>query len=202
MPRFANKQYLDTSAQRKKNSISESFKSNPVQLNRIIPLDFEAHVLKLPDSHTWNLSTTDNPPAVLDPFVSESVPVIDLADPNALSLTRHACEQWGMFQVINHGIRIDLLIELEFQTRRLFSLPQDQKLHAVRSPEGFAGYGLPRISTFFPKFMWSEGFSIIGSPVEHASKLWPHDHTKFWYVHYCRYNDNNDDACPICSVQN
>ncbi|KAF5482091.1 hypothetical protein F2P56_002685 [Juglans regia] len=158
-------------------SISESFKSHPVQLNRIIPLDFKAHAIKLPDSHTWTLST-DNPPPV-DPFTSESVPVIDLDDPNVESLTRHACEQWGMFQVTNHGIRIDLLIELEFQTRRLFSLPLEQKLHAVRSPEDFAGYGLPRISTFFPKLMWSEGFSIMGSQVEHASKLWPNDHTKF-----------------------
>ncbi|XP_059431642.1 gibberellin 3-beta-dioxygenase 3 [Corylus avellana] len=159
------------------NSISESFKSNPVNLDRIIPLDFKA-VLKLPDSHTWSLSTADHPPTT-DPFGAGSVPVIDLTDPNAVLLTRHACEQWGVFQVTNHGIPVDLLIELEFQTRRLFSLPLDQKLLAVRSPEAFTGYGLARISTFFPKLMWSEGFSITGSPMEHARQLWPHDHTKF-----------------------
>lgn len=162
------------------NSISESFKSNPIHRNHIIPLDFKA-VLKLPDSHKWKLST--DYPLPTDPFAAESVPVIDLTDPNAVLLTRHACEQWGVFQVTNHGIPIDLLIELEFQTRRLFSLPLDQKLRALRSPEASTGYGLARISTFFPKLMWSEGFSIMGSPVEHACQLWPHDHTKFWYVH-------------------
>jgi gibberellin 3-beta-dioxygenase len=165
------------------NSISESFRSNPVHLDRIIPLDFKA-VLKLPDSHRWSLSAADHPPTTTgDPFGAGSVPVIDLTDPNAVLLTRRACEQWGVFQVTNHGIPVDLLIELEFQTRRLFSLPLDQKLLAVRSPEAFTGYGLARISTFFPKLMWSEGFSITGSPMEHACQLWPHDHTKFWYVH-------------------
>lgn len=166
-------------AQSMMNSVSESFKSNPIQLNRIIPLDFNA-VLEVPDSHTW-IQSTDDPP--FDPFAAESVPVIDLTQPDAVFLTRHACEQWGVFQLTNHGIPIDLLTELEFQTRHLFSLPLDQKLRAIRSPEGCTGYGLPRISTFFPKLMWSEGFSIMGSPVEHCSQLWPHDHAKFWYVH-------------------
>lgn len=156
------------------NSISESFKTT-----HIIPLDFKA-VHGLPDSHTWT-PTPDYPPNNQS-FTTDSVPVIDLFDPNAISVIRHACEKFGVFQVINHGIPIDLFNELELQTRRLFALPADQKLRAVRSPEGFTGYGLPRISTFFPKFMWSEGFSIMGSPVEHARQLWPHDHTNFWYV--------------------
>ncbi|KAM3713980.1 hypothetical protein ACJW30_01G299300 [Castanea mollissima] len=158
------------------NSISESFKSNPIHLNRIIPLDFNS-VLTVPDSHTWTLSTDPHQPIPMDPF--ESVPIIDLTDPNAVLLIRHACEQWGVFQVTNHGIPIDHLKQLELQTKRLFSLPLDQKLRAVRSPEGITGYGLARISTFFPKLMWSEGFSIMGSPLEHACQLWPHHHKKF-----------------------
>ncbi|GMY35954.1 gibberellin 3-beta-dioxygenase 3-like [Fagus crenata] len=160
------------------NSISESFKRNPIHPNQIIPLDFKA-VLKLPDSHTWTLSTDHHHPPIGPFTTTTSVPIIDLTDPNALLLIRHACEQWGVFQVTNHGIPIDLLRQLERQTRRLFSLPLDQKLRAVRSSEGFTGYGLARISTFFPKLMWSEGFSIMGSPLEHACQLWPHDHTNF-----------------------
>ena len=162
------------------NSISESFKSNPIHLNQIIPLDFKS-VLTLPDSHNWTLSTDPHQPIPTDPF--ESVPIIDLTDPNAVLLIRHACEQWGLFQVTNHGIPIDLLKQLEFQTKRLFSLPFDQKLRAVRSPEGITGYGLARISAFFPKPMWSEGFSIMVSPLEDACQLWPHHHKKFWYVY-------------------
>ncbi|KAJ7956615.1 gibberellin 3-beta-dioxygenase 3 [Quillaja saponaria] len=152
------------------NSILESFKSNPVHdLNHIIPLDFKT-ANNLPDSHKW----TDHP--IVDPFTVGSVPIIDLSDPNAISLIRHACEKWGVFQVTNHGIPLNLLKQVELQTLRLFSLPADQKVSALRSPDGITGYGQPRISVFFPKMMWSEVFSMMGSPMEHATKLWPHQH--------------------------
>ncbi|KAK6248476.1 hypothetical protein QUC31_020041 [Theobroma cacao] len=159
------------------NSISsETFKTTPSHPEHTIPLDF-TNVPKLPDSHAWTL-----PRQPIDPFTQEPLPIIDLAKPDVSKLVRHACEEWGAFQITNHGIPICLLNEIEYQTRRLFSLPAESKLLAVRSPEGFTGYGLARISPFFSKLMWSEGFSIIGSPVEHASQLWPEDHAKFCEV--------------------
>ncbi|CAK7334846.1 unnamed protein product [Dovyalis caffra] len=156
-------------------SISESFKNNPIPRNHIVPLDFN-NVLKLPDSHTWSLSA-DYPS--IDPLDHEAVPIIDLTHPHALTLARKASENWGMFQVINHGIPIHLLQELELQTRTLFDLPANQKLQVVRSPDGITGYGQARIANFFNKQMWYEGFTIMGSPVQQASQLWPHDHAKF-----------------------
>ncbi|KAK6236280.1 hypothetical protein SCA6_011617 [Theobroma cacao] len=141
------------------NSISsETFKTTPSHPEHTIPLDF-TNVPKLPDSHAWTL-----PHQPIDPFTQEPLPIIDLAKPDVSKLVRHACEEWGAFQITNHGIPICLLNEIEYQTRRLFSLPAESKLLAVRSPEGFTGYGLARISPFFSKLMWSEGFSIIGSP--------------------------------------
>ncbi|KAE8669155.1 LisH dimerization motif,WD40/YVTN repeat-like-containing domain isoform 1 [Hibiscus syriacus] len=47
------------------------------------------------------------------------------------------------------------------------------------APSGATGYGLTRISPFFPKLMWSEGFGMMGSPEEHDRQLWPQDHAKF-----------------------
>ncbi|XP_062088760.1 gibberellin 3-beta-dioxygenase 3-like [Humulus lupulus] len=134
----------------------------------IIPLDFKS-VSKLPDSHTWVL-THPNPLSN-----SESIPVIDLSDPNAISLMRDACEKWGIFHVTHHGFPSQLLYDVELQCRRLFSLPADQKLRAIRSLNSLSGYGLSRMSTFFPKRMWSEGFTVVESPLEHAHQLWPHD---------------------------
>ncbi|XP_021903149.1 gibberellin 3-beta-dioxygenase 3-like [Carica papaya] len=159
-----------------KNSVSESFRRNPTNLKHIIPLDFN-NVSNLPDSHTWNSSPHERR-VILD-FTQEPVPVINLEHPQAPELIRRACEEWGVFHLINHGIPITLLNEMEKQTRRLFALPTKHKLLAVRSPDGLTGYGLARISAFFQKLMWSEGFTIIGSPEQHASKLWPHDHTHF-----------------------
>ncbi|KAJ0031734.1 hypothetical protein Pint_13099 [Pistacia integerrima] len=161
------------------NSVSESFKNNPLHFKHIIPLDFNT-TLTLPDSHTWPLSL--EPIDSLTHVQHEAVPVIDLTNPQAITLIRQACEKWGVFQVTNHAIPVKLLNEIEFQTKRLFALPLNQKLLAVRSPEGCTGYGLPRMSTFFSKFIWSEGFTVMGSPVDHACQLWPHDNANFCNV--------------------
>ena len=39
-----------------------------------------------------------------------------------------ACEEWGFFQVINHGVSISLLDELEAVTKEFFNLPREEKL--------------------------------------------------------------------------
>ncbi|XVF34761.1 hypothetical protein REPUB_Repub18cG0086800 [Reevesia pubescens] len=171
---------------------SQTFKTSPSLPKHIIPLDFN-NVPKLPDSHSWTLPNSDDHQPI-DPFTQEPLPIIDLAKPNVFNLIRHSCEKWGAFQVINHGIPISFLHETEYQTRRLFSLPTERKLLAVRSAEGVTGYGLARISTFFDKLMWSEGFSIIGSPMEHASQLWPEDHAKF-----CKVMDQCQEKMKILS---
>ncbi|KAF5935874.1 hypothetical protein HYC85_027003 [Camellia sinensis] len=74
-----------------------------------------------------------------------------------MELVGHACRTWGVFQVMNHGINTSVLNRVESAGKSLFSLPIQQKLKAARSPEGVSGYGVARISPFFPKLMWSEG---------------------------------------------
>ncbi|XP_062012488.1 gibberellin 3-beta-dioxygenase 3 [Rosa rugosa] len=140
-------------------------------LSHIVPLDFNS-IHTLPDSHTWDSSTDHHP-------FTELVPIIDLLNPNAASLIQLASEQWGVFQVTNHGIPMNLIQEAELQARGLFELSRDQKLQALRSPvpESLTGYGRARISANFSKLMWSESFTMIGSPLEHAAQLWPDDHS-------------------------
>ncbi|EXB76252.1 Gibberellin 3-beta-dioxygenase 3 [Morus notabilis] len=145
--------------------------ANPINPTNIVPLDFNS-VPTLPDSHTWTPCTSADPSFTGD---DHSVPVIDLFDPNAVSLIRQACERWGAFQVTNHGVPYDHLKEVESQSRRFFALPAERKLRVVRSAESVTGYGLVPISKFFPKMMWSEGFSMTGSPEEYARQLWPHE---------------------------
>uniref|UniRef100_A0A5B7BWC3 gibberellin 3beta-dioxygenase n=1 Tax=Davidia involucrata TaxID=16924 RepID=A0A5B7BWC3_DAVIN len=159
--------------------VSNSFRTHPAHL-LYKQLDFNS-VKELPDSHAWTSLDHHEYPSS-DSSSIESVPVIDLNDPNALRLVGHACKTWGVFQVTNHGIRTSLLDDIESAGRSLFSLPVQQKLKASRSPDGVSGYGVARISSFFPKHMWSEGFTIVGSPLEHARQLWPQDYDKFCKV--------------------
>ncbi|KAK8598134.1 hypothetical protein V6N13_095524 [Hibiscus sabdariffa] len=151
--------------------------------NYPLPLDFD-NVSTLPDSYVWSTTTlpSDDPCHCTINDRKASLPVIDIGDPSAYDLVRHACEKWGAFQVINHGVPLSLFHETEFQTRRLFSLPTEQKLLVARLPSKVVGYGSARIQAFYTELMWSEGFGMMGSPVEHARKLWPQDHAKFCEV--------------------
>lgn len=132
-------------------------------------------IKELPESYAW--SSEDDCPSSSN---SEAVPVINLKDSNAMKHVGYACKTWGVFQVTNHDIPITLLNNMEASGRKLFSLPFQQKLKAARSLDGVSGYGVARISSFFPKLMWSEGFTLIDSPHQHAQKLWPQGSGNFW----------------------
>ncbi|KAF5453186.1 hypothetical protein F2P56_028106 [Juglans regia] len=160
--------------------ISDAFRAHPVPLYHKHP-DINS-LQELPDSYAWGQLDHEPPNSSSDQSFGSSensVPVIDLTDPNALALIGHACKTWGVFQVTNHGISNNLLDDIESTARSLFSLPVHQKLKAARSPDGVSGYGHARISSFFPKLMWSEGYTIVGSPFEQFRQLWPQDHGKF-----------------------
>lgn len=162
-------------------TLSEAYRRLPLHLRHIIPIDFQS-VKHVPDSHSWPSSDDSLLTRVQLPENGEkaSLPVIDLGDPSAVNLLGQACEEWGMFQVTNHGIPSSLLWDVESETRRFFSLPAKEKMKALRSPGGAAGYGVARITPFFDKFMWHEGFTILGSPVEHTREVWPHGSQRFW----------------------
>ncbi|XP_020227928.1 gibberellin 3-beta-dioxygenase 1 [Cajanus cajan] len=153
-------------------SLSEAFRGHPVYLHHKHP-DFNS-LQKLPDSYAW----TTQPDNHIHP--NSTVPVIDFNHPNAPNLVRHACRTWGVFQLISHGVPISLFARMHKATLALFSLPLHQKLKAARSPDAVSGYGRARISSFFPKLMWSECFTIIDSPLQLFLHLWPQH-----YAIYC-----------------
>ncbi|KAB8945652.1 hypothetical protein FH972_026848 [Carpinus fangiana] len=158
-------------------TLSDAYRNHPLHPNHIVPLDFSA-VRTMPDSHVWQPeSCVDD--ISFEELLSSPVPVIDLADANAPELIGQACETWGVFQLVNHGISLSHIEEVEHEAGRLFALPTEQKLKALRTPCGATGYGVARITPFFSKYMWHEGFTIIGSPADHVRELWPHDHGRF-----------------------
>jgi gibberellin 3beta-dioxygenase len=145
----------------------------PLQLHQPKNFQFDS----VPESHAW-VDLHDHP--TVDPTGLDTVPLIDLSDPKLTTKISKACEEWGVFQITGHGISQDILTQLEGQIHRLFALPADRKLEAAKSPGDMSGYGLVPISSFFSKFMWSEGFTIAGSPLYHAQKLWPDNYSSFW----------------------
>ncbi|XP_020517518.1 gibberellin 3-beta-dioxygenase 3 [Amborella trichopoda] len=137
-------------------------------------------VKTVPESHAWQEPEGFS----LESSDLDGIPVIDLSTPwwGVAREIGRACASWGAFQVVNHGVPDNVLKRVEEQGWRLFSLPPDQKLKAERGPDEIAGFGAPRITHFFPKRMWTEGFTVFGSPLEQARRLWPHDHMQFCEV--------------------
>jgi len=163
-------------------TLSEAYRDHPLHLHHIIPLDFSS-LRTLPDSHAWPQTEDGHHHDDHDDDDhggGSCIPIIDLMDPNAMELIGLACENWGAFQLKNHGIPLNVVEEVEKEAKKLFALPADRKLKALRSAAGATGYGRARISSFFPKHMWHEGFTIMGSPCDDAKKIWPNDHTRFW----------------------
>jgi gibberellin 2-oxidase len=70
---------------------------------------------------------------------SNGIPVINLSDPNAKTLVVDACEEFGFFKVINHGVSMELISKLETEAVKFFSLSQDDKNRA--GPPNPFGYG-------------------------------------------------------------
>ncbi|XP_054788993.1 gibberellin 3-beta-dioxygenase 1-like [Prosopis cineraria] len=137
-----------------------------IEAAKNIPMDFSS-AESLPDSHTWWSKGCSD---IIDDG-SVSIPVVDLTDPNAMETIKLACEEWGIFQLKNHGIPLSLLNHVNEEIKRLFSLPAEQKVKALRPPGAQAGYGSAYISPFFPKVMWHEGFTIVGSSYDDAKKV-------------------------------
>ncbi|CAD5170239.1 unnamed protein product [Musa acuminata subsp. malaccensis] len=52
-----------------------------------------------------------------------------------------ACKEWGFFQVINHGVRPDLVEEMKGVWREFFRRPLDEKQRYANSPATYEGYG-------------------------------------------------------------
>lgn len=73
------------------------------------------------------------------------LPLIDLSQPDSKTQLVKACEEFGFFKVINHGVPIEFMAQLESEALRFFSLPLSDKAKAG-PPDPF-GYGNKRIGT-------------------------------------------------------
>ncbi|XP_019191615.1 PREDICTED: gibberellin 3-beta-dioxygenase 1-like [Ipomoea nil] len=144
------------------------------QLNHLVPMDFE-NAVDVPASHTWD-SLSSNASSS-----EESIPIIDLEDPEAVNKIKTACENWGAFQVKNHAVPLALLAEIEHQARSFFALPKEKKILTLRSPgiPSRPGYGIIPASSAYSSLMWMEGFTVSDTPEEQARLVWPEDYSPF-----------------------
>nr|QBQ58059.1 flavonol synthase 2 [Albuca bracteata] len=74
------------------------------------------------------------------------IPVIDLSDTDRAAVAKaiaDAAQEWGIFQVVNHGIPVEAIKELQRVGKGFFELPQEEKEAYATVPDSgsFEGYG-------------------------------------------------------------
>lgn len=116
----------------------------------------------------------------------DAVPVIDLQGVDGerhhlvLQQIRRACEDWGMFQVTNHGVPGALLTTMLQLAKEFFRLPVEEKRklssswvnQATAQPVLLQGYSSKEYGKSF--LQWGEQLRHIIIPVsERDYELWP-----------------------------
>ncbi|XVE55383.1 hypothetical protein DITRI_Ditri03aG0154100 [Diplodiscus trichospermus] len=107
------------------------------------------------------------------------VPVIDLSDRDenkVLQAVTDASRNWGMFQVVNHGIPDEIIRKLQEVGKAFFELPQEEK-EVYAKPHGsqsLEGYGTKLQKEVEGKKAWVDHlFHKIWPPPEINYQFWP-----------------------------
>ncbi|GKC30917.1 protein SRG1 [Tanacetum coccineum] len=125
----------------------------------------------------------DRPLLTIPSHLSSSIPVIDLSklmkgnkeefDDEMLKFTA-SCEEWGFFQVINHGIDLDLLDKMEKLALEFFMLPIEKKQKYQMIPGGkVQGYGQAFVFSEDQKLDWCNMYALCIQPdYMRSPELW------------------------------
>lgn len=116
------------------------------------------------------------------------IPVIDVGElpcgEEELSKLKLACEEWGFFQVVNHGIEEQLLDAMEEAAREFFMLPLEEKEKYPMAPGGIQGYGHAFVFSEDQKLDWCNMLALGVEPAFiRQPKLWPTNPPNFRYIH-------------------
>ncbi|EFJ31214.1 oxidoreductase [Selaginella moellendorffii] len=132
-----------------------------------------------PESHRWPPS--DCPKVFHNQYIRGlELPVIDLDEDERVCLEklRKACEEWGFFNVVSHGVPQDLMKSMEGLSKSFFGLPVESKIQATEGSWKFRLY-----ESFSRKkytaCSWVEGLNVhdLSAIPQIASCAWPEQST-------------------------
>lgn len=96
---------------------------------------------------------------------SDPLPVMDL-ECMEMEKLGEVCREWGIFRLVNHGIPLSLLSQLEDHAKRLFGLPFESKEAVFTTPVSYF-WGTPALtksgvalSQTPQNVNWVEGFNV------------------------------------------
>uniref|UniRef100_A0A2N9I0A7 Fe2OG dioxygenase domain-containing protein n=1 Tax=Fagus sylvatica TaxID=28930 RepID=A0A2N9I0A7_FAGSY len=110
-------------------------------------------------------------PAFSDGNPLPNVPTIDMkklvlgeAIDLELEKLHSTCKEWGLFQLVNHGVSSSLLEKLKYEIEEFFKLPLEEKMKYKIRPGDFEGYGTI-VRSEDQKLDWGDKFYVIMNPI-------------------------------------
>ncbi|KAL1805877.1 hypothetical protein ACET3Z_028945 [Daucus carota] len=129
----------------------------------------------LPDQYIQPPEERIDVTKVLD---KESIPVIDISnldDPVVADRIAEAAEKWGFFQIVNHGVPVEVLENVKVAARRFFELPVEEKIKYTQENSPLKAVRLT--TSFIPKadkvLEWKDYLSLFYVSDDESSKYWP-----------------------------
>ncbi|KAI4313625.1 hypothetical protein L6164_026588 [Bauhinia variegata] len=91
----------------------------------------------------------------LNKFCSE-----DLKGPE-LDKLHYACQEWGFFQLTNHGVEASLVEKVKMDIQEFFNLPKEEKNKFWQTPGYIEGFGQAFVVSKEQKLDWADMFYMV-----------------------------------------
>ncbi|KAL9240785.1 hypothetical protein vseg_014963 [Gypsophila vaccaria] len=110
--------------------------------------------------------------------LDHSIPVIDMSNTDQATVEKQICDAaktWGFFQVVNHGVPLEVMEDVQGAARRFFELPVEEKRAYLKaySPSEFVKYGTSFTPAFERCLEWKDFLSMAFVSEEEALSFWP-----------------------------
>ncbi|XVF25552.1 hypothetical protein REPUB_Repub13aG0221900 [Reevesia pubescens] len=128
-------------------------------------------IITIPENYVRSDQQQQQPPSV--PYSSDHalpvIPTIDLTqlvsgeDDVELQKLHSTCKEWGIFQLVNHGVSSSVLARLKHEVEGFYKLPLEEKMkYKIREGE-VEGYG--NLAREGGKLDWADRFYMITNPI-------------------------------------
>jgi isopenicillin N synthase-like dioxygenase len=116
---------------------------------------------------------------------SFTIPLIDMANlvnadtqQDELHKLHLACKNWGVFQIVNHGV--SSLKNMGNEVKRFFELPLQEKKRCAQKPGSLEGYGQAFVTSEEQKLDWNDMIFLKSLPIQNRKfDLWPQNPPQF-----------------------
>ncbi|KAK8671120.1 hypothetical protein V6N13_037727 [Hibiscus sabdariffa] len=147
----------------------------------------KAKLITVPERFVRDMA--DRPKLTANISSSSDIPIIDLSKLmegdkderfSEVMQLKTACEEWGFFQVLNHGIDLNVLENMEKVAKDFFMLPLHEKQKYPMAPGTVQGYGQAFVFSENQKLDWCNMFALgVEPPCIRNPKLWPSNPANF-----------------------